>query len=305
MGQYTHFTFKIKRFFNETKDCFIVRGCIVNLTEHKIKGEVSGKFEILGTYSAHLISAENQSKIKELMWSNPPVKEIYPYNRDLDLKIPIPTINSLNISKNKFTKNLISESNTEEDITLTLPDTLEKEVLGGNKVTYTGEANISSHIIETGLKIPTLIPNSLEEALNLSLFDHEFRPYLADIFLKKYPQVVSLHSLDAGDVSRTLGYTSLRLIPGENLPRHKRIYQLSPQDASYLEQLLEQFIRFNYVRRAPIESTDLHLYGMSTYLVHRKKLTDIAKLVIDFYPLTSIIQSPPTAPAPPPPAPLW
>ena len=126
-------------FFNETKDCFIVRGCIVNLTEHKIKGEVTGKFEILGTYSAHLISAENQPKIKDLMWSNPPVKEIYPYNRDLDLKIPSPTINNLNISKNKFTTNLISESNTEEDITLTLPDTLEKEVLGGNKVTYTGE----------------------------------------------------------------------------------------------------------------------------------------------------------------------
>jgi hypothetical protein len=33
---------------------------------------------------------------------------------------------------------------------------------------------------------------------------------------------------------------------------------------------------------------------MSTYLVPRRKLTDIARLVIDFSPLTSIIQSPPS-----------
>jgi hypothetical protein len=33
---------------------------------------------------------------------------------------------------------------------------------------------------------------------------------------------------------------------------------------------------------------------MSTYLVPRKKQTDIARLVIDFSPLTSIIQSPPS-----------
>ena len=33
---------------------------------------------------------------------------------------------------------------------------------------------------------------------------------------------------------------------------------------------------------------------MSIYLVPRKKLTDIARLVIDFSPLTSIIQSPPS-----------
>jgi hypothetical protein len=90
----------------------------------------------------------------------------------------------LNISKNKLTKDLTSESNNEEDITLTLPDTLEKEVLGGNKVTYTGEADISSQIIETGLEIPTLIHNSPEEALNLSLFNHEFRPTLQISFLR-------------------------------------------------------------------------------------------------------------------------
>ena len=77
------------------------------------------------------------------------------------------------------------------------------------------------------------------------------------------------------------------------MPRHRRMYQLSLQDVNYMEDLIEQFIRFNYVMRAPVESNDLHLYGMSTYMVPRKKPTEIAHLVIDFSTLTSIIQSPP------------
>jgi hypothetical protein len=28
--------------------------------------------------------------------------------------------------------------------------------------------------------------------------------------------------MDAGDLSKTLGFLSLKLIPGETLPRHKR-----------------------------------------------------------------------------------
>jgi Reverse transcriptase (RNA-dependent DNA polymerase)/RNase H-like domain found in reverse transcriptase/Integrase zinc binding domain len=275
--------------FDYEKNCFVGRGCVVNLTNNIMEGEITGKFEILGSYNQYDIREDTRSALRIIMKKNPPVREIYPSKKDLKFQIPIPTIHATSV---KLKQNVKHES-TEN--TILEPDlNIEKDVLGGSKVTYTGEADISPQIIETGLEIPTLIHKTPEEALNLKLFEPEFRPYLQKIFLEKYPNVVSLHSLDAGDVSKTLGFTSLRLIPGENLPRHKRIYQLSPNDATYLEQLLEQFIRFNYVRRAPIESTDLHLYGMSTYLVPRKKLTDIARLVIDFSPLTSIIQSPPS-----------
>ena len=120
-----------------------------------------------------------------------------------------------------------------------------KGVLGDDKITYSVTAEINSNIIDGGLEIPTQIYQSPEEALNLQLFEPEIRTFVKKIFLDKYPQVVSLHALDAGDVSKTLGFTALRLIPGESLPRHRRIYQLSPQDVNYLEDLIEQFIRFN------------------------------------------------------------
>ena len=83
-----------------------------------------------------------------------------------------------------------------------------------------------------------------EEALNLDSFEPHIRPHLKDIFLNKYPNTVALHSLDAGNVSKTLEHTSLRLVPGEILPRHRKVYHLSPQDSAYLEELLEHFIKY-------------------------------------------------------------
>jgi hypothetical protein len=293
--------------FVPEKNCYMATGCIVNLTNNVQKGKIKGKYEIMGPYDLYPIQEDNKDKLRKIMWKHPPVREIYPGKVQNQYSIPIPTIHATSAVIERFnkiqkgnkrvtheiigSKELEQEKNHETKVS---NEEIDTEVLGGSKVSYTGEADISSKIIDPGLEIPTLIHKSAEEALNLSLFDIELRPYLQDIFLDKYPNVVSLHSLDAGNVSKTLGFTSLRLIPGENLPRHKGIYQLSPQDANYLEHLLEQFIRFNYIRRAPIESTDLHLYGMSTYLVPRKKMTDIACLVIDFSPLTSIIQSPPS-----------
>ncbi len=61
--------------------------------------------------------------------------------------------------------------------------------------------------------------------------------------------------MGAGDLLKTLGFLSLKLIPGETLPKHKRIYHLSPQDNRYLEKIIDQYIRFNYVIRAPIDKT--------------------------------------------------
>jgi len=281
--------------FIEKLDCYKATACIVNLTHLTKSGIISGRFEILhksSQYSSYTINAEQKDKLLKLMLEKPPVREVLESSdSSFNICVPVPCIARVDLQLEDDVDPHLRDKNPKfEDETEILKD----DILLGNSVSYTGEAEISDKIIETGLEIPTMIYNTPEEALNLNLFEPIIRPYIKKIFLDKYPQVVSLHSLDAGDVSKTLGYTTLRLNPGENLPRHKRIYQLSPQDANYLELLLEQFIRFNYVRRAPIDSTDLHLYGMSTYLVPRKKLTDIARLVIDFSPLTSIIQSPPS-----------
>jgi hypothetical protein len=266
--------------YDVKKDCFKATMCIVNLTGEDQAGTISARFEILSknSYQVHAITSENKNKLLQIMMEQPPAREILPQDPNDNFAPPVSSVFNLNIQE-KFP--VISEAE--------LQDTA-----GINKVTYTGTAEIGPQIIEGGLDIPTIIHKTPQEALNLDCFEPEIRPYIKNIFLDKYPNVIALHSLDSGDISKTLGYTTLRLIPGEYLPRHRRIYQLSPQDNRYLDELLEQFIRFNFVRRAPVDSTNIHLYGMSTYLVPRKKLTDMARLVIDFSPLTSIIQSPPS-----------
>jgi hypothetical protein len=76
-----------------------------------------------------------------------------------------------------------------------------KHIAGINKVSYTGTAEISPEIIDAGLEIPNLIHKTPEEALNLDLFEPDVRPYLRDLFFKKYRGLVSLHPMDAGEIS--------------------------------------------------------------------------------------------------------
>jgi len=283
--------------YDSDQDRYYASACIVNLSHLPQEGTLSARVEIIPNhddFSTYKISLDKKESLLKLMSEKPPAREILPDNLTNNLFISVPTVSRVDLNRNGTPlsdEQIFSENTKPSDNNEVFA---EEDILLGNSVSYSGEAILEPQVTDGGLEIPTLIHSTAEEALNLELFEPEIRPYLEDIFLKKYPEVVSLHPLDAGDVSKTLGYTTLRLIPGESLPRHKRIYQLSQRDSNYLEQLLEQFIHFNYVRRAPIDSTDIHLYGMSTYLVPRKKETDIARLVIDFSPLTSIIQSPPS-----------
>ena len=70
--------------------------------------------------------------------------------------------------------------------------------------TYTGEAEIKPEIIEPqGLDLPTTIYDNAADAINLSAYSEDIRPFIKDIFINKYPEVVALHAIDAGDLSLT------------------------------------------------------------------------------------------------------
>ncbi|RPH76273.1 MAG: RNA-directed DNA polymerase, partial [Planctomycetaceae bacterium] len=159
--------------------------------------------------------------------------------------------------------------------------------------TFDGEADISSELIEpSGLDLPTIIHSTAAEAIDLSAYSDDIRPYIKSIFIDKFPQVVSLHSLDAGNLSLTLGYTQLRLREGELLPRAKRIFHISPSDQRHLDDICELLIQFGYIMRSPMEPDGCHLYGMSAYLVPRSKPNCLGRLIVDFSPVNQLIQSP-------------
>jgi len=77
------------------------------------------------------------------------------------------------------------------------------EAICRNEPTYTGEADIRREIIEPqGIDLPTTIYDNAEQAINLSVYSEEIRPFIKDIFIDKFPQVVALHAIDAGDWER-------------------------------------------------------------------------------------------------------
>ena len=110
--------------------------------------------------------------------------------------------------------------------------------------------------------------------------------------MDKYPQVVSLHSLDAGNLSLTLGFTQLRLRKGEVLPRSRRIFHVSPGDQRHMDDITDLLVKFGYICRSPTSPTGHHLYGMSSYLIPRAKPGCLGRLIIDYSPVNSLIESP-------------
>ncbi len=64
-------------------------------------------------------------------------------------------------------------------------------------MSYTGTADISPDIIEAGTQPPNL------RKLDLNHSDMELRPYLTNLFFKRYRKVVSFHPMYAGDLSKT------------------------------------------------------------------------------------------------------
>jgi hypothetical protein len=264
-GEIQIFPSKTDICFDKSQDRYIATALVANLTSKPLSQTVVARFEIIDDLMSVPIIEENRHKLYSIMAKFPPVREILPTPKNLNVDLPL--ISVFNVSLN----------DTEE-----LDTDKMQHIAGINKVLYTGTAEISSEIIDAGLEIPNLIHKTPEEALNLDLFEPEVQPYLKDLFFDKFRDLVSLHPMDAGDISKTLGFLSLRLIPGEVLPRHKRIFHLSPQDNAYLEELLEQFMRFNYMIRAPNDAKNHHhLYGMSAYLIPRKKPTDLPRLIID------------------------
>jgi len=266
--------------FDPEKDCYLASACVVNLSNNPICQTLTGKFELINEFTPIPISPENRIKLKMALKNNSLGREVLDTHSSTSIKVPTITVHNINIQKGGEVN--ISDLETADTI-------MSKEPI------FTGEADIKDEIMEPqGLDIPTIIYPSADKAIDLDQYSPEVRPYIKDIFIDKYPQAVALHSLDAGNLSLTLGLTQLRLREGEVLPRSKRIFHVSPTDQRHLDDICDLLIKFGYIMRAPISPNGCHLYGMSAYLIPRSKPNCLGRLIVDFSPVNQLIQSPPS-----------
>jgi hypothetical protein len=56
--------------------------------------------------------------------------------------------------------------------------------------------------------------------------------------------------------------------------------------------IIEFLIKYRFVIRSPISPTGNHLYGMASYLVPRSNPNSLGRLIVDYSPINSLIESP-------------
>ena len=233
---------------------------------------------MINDYTVIDLEDENCGQIKAAIKAHPVGREVLMAKATAQIKVLLYTVNNVTLSQSPSVQ--VSDLDFADTI-------MEKEP------TYFGEAEIKPEIIEpSGLDLPTVIYTNAAEAIDLSLYSDDVHPFIKDIFITKYPEVVALHSLDAGNLSLTLGFTQLRLREGEVLPRSKRIFHILPGDQRHLDDICDLLIMFGYIMWSPMSPNGCHLYGMSAYLVLRSKPDCLGRLIVDFSPVNQLIQSP-------------
>lgn len=144
-----------------------------------------------------------------------------------------------------------------------------------------------------GIGIPISILDTPKDIIKESNYDPKIWPYVKNIFIDKYPQIVSRHSLDRGHLSKTLGYFNLRLKENIVLPKNKKIIYESSADASMLRDVLDYLCKLKVISKASLTGDDIPNFSSPCFLVKRSSKDSAARLVVSYKLLNECISQDP------------
>ena len=135
-----------------------------------------------------------------------------------------------------------------------------------------------------------------KDVINLDEYKPEIREYIKKIFIEEFPDVVSLHQFDIGDLSYLLGYYTLKLKRGARLPRHSKLYYLSPADSQQMKDILTFMEKHDIISKCPQGGDSIKLC-CSAYLIPRRDGQAVPRLIINYIPLNRLTEfEPPVIP---------
>ena len=145
----------------------------------------------------------------------------------------------------------------------------------------------------TGYSVPKDQFVKPEDLVVLSDYPPEVRHYIEDIFLKSYPDIISTHSTDRGNMSKYLGNYTIRLKPGQTLPQHKKLYYLSPVEKMQMQSILEFLLKNGTIERANLDGDSYNNYASPAYLIPKSDQGSCPRLIVNFQQLNPCLQSEP------------
>ena len=140
-----------------------------------------------------------------------------------------------------------------------------------------------------GIGIPDSLIEQPEDIVKKEEYEPIVWPYIDKIFLKKYPEVISRHSLDRGRISDTLGYYNIVLKPHTTLPKFKKLYYLDPKSASQMRDILEFLVKTKVIAKAPCSGGDGNTFASPAFLVARSNKQQAARIVVNFMHINQCI----------------
>jgi len=138
--------------FSHSLGAYLATARVANISNSTVETFCYGQFEIITDSTAIPIKRDNISRLKKTFKKYPLGREIFPRAESARVKIPLHTINLINIPETPGVK--VSDLNLASTVCLKEPS-------------YEGEAVISPEIIQGGLNLPNIIYNIAEEAVGL------------------------------------------------------------------------------------------------------------------------------------------
>ena len=144
----------------------------------------------------------------------------------------------------------------------------------------------------SGYSLPTNLETTIHDIVDLQSFEKEHQPYIKSIFIEKYPEIVSLHQFDIGDLSHSLGLYNIQLKEGETLPHFRKVYFLSQEMKMHMRDILDTLIKYDIIERSSSDDDGRHLVASPAYLVGKADKSQSYRLVVDYRLLNRLISCP-------------
>ena len=139
---------------------------------------------------------------------------------------------------------------------------------------------------------PPDLNTTIHDIVCLENFAKTHQPYIKNIFIDKYPSVVSLHAYDIGSLSQSLGLYHIQLKPGESLPKFRKVYYLAQEEREHMRSILEFLEKYQIIERVPPDDRGHDLIASPCYLVGKKDKSQSYRMVIDYRIVNKVISTP-------------